>query len=98
MNSETRQKLFDYFESQHDLTLWDSDFLDLENILSVDLKTDQYIEDLRAQVDNAHGTLDHMREFLLYYSKEKLPDYDDHWKLKTIQQLCDQWHIRLTNK
>lgn len=66
--------------------------------MSIDLKTDQYIEDLRAQVDDLNGTLDHMRGFLLYYSKEKLPDYDDNGKIKTIQQLCDEWHIRLTNK
>jgi len=66
--------------------------------MSIDLKTDQYIEDLRAQVDNLNGTLDHMREFLLYYSKEKISDYDDNGKIKTIQQLCDEWHIRLTNK
>ena len=73
------------------------------NAMKQDQKTDDihgfdYIDSLRAQVDNLNGTLDHMREFLLYYSKEKLPDYDDNGKIKTIRQLCDEWHIRLTNK
>jgi hypothetical protein len=37
------------------------------------MTTDQYIEDLRAQVDDLNGTLDRMREFLLWYSKENFP-------------------------
>jgi hypothetical protein len=34
----------------------------------------------------------------MFYSKCQIHDHSDNMKLKTIQQLCDEWHIVLTNK
>ena len=78
MTSEQKQKLFNYFQQEHEILLLDGDFNEIENILGIEqLRTT--IEEYKAIAEDAEDSAGAL--------SEQLKDSEEY--IKDLQRGCD---------